>query len=297
MTIAPITRRQAFLTAAAGILSAAGKAPSRLSLEGYIWQNYASREKKPLADLLDELFASAPYAGFRNIELNNGFFTPSLKDRVKELTRSNGLLMPSVYVGGAMHERELADQTIARALEVGRACQEFRCGAIVNNPDTKPANGRKSDGELAVQAESLNRMGRSLAEHGFQLRVHHHTAELVEDSREWRHILHNTDSKYVSLCLDLEHAIHGGVNPNALIREAGSRVTEIHLRNKRKETPLEALEDGDIDHYAIAATLKALKLEPLVVVELAYHSDTVITRSLKEDLRLSRIYAERVFGL
>jgi len=297
MTIASITRRQVFLAAAGGILSAAGKPPSRLSLEGYIWQNFASREKKPLADLLDELFAGAPYAGFRNIELNNGFFTPALKDRVLELTRVNGLLMPSVYVGGAMHERELADRTIARALEVGHACKEFQCNAIVNNPDTKPANGRKSDGELAVQAESLNRMGRSLAEHGFQLRVHHHTAELVEDAREWRHILHHTDSKYVSLCLDLEHAFHGGADPNALIREAGSRVSEIHLRNKKKETPLETLEDGDIDHYAIAATLKSLKLEPLVVIELAYHSDTVITRSLKEDLRLSRIYAERVFGL
>src|SRR6266853_2469042 len=108
MTIASITRRQAFLAATAGILSAAGKPPSRLSLEGYIWQNFASREKKPLADLLDELFATAPYAGFQNIELNQGFFNPALKDRVLALTRSHRLLMPSVYVGGAMHERELA---------------------------------------------------------------------------------------------------------------------------------------------------------------------------------------------
>jgi inosose dehydratase len=297
MTVTRITRRQALLTTIPGVLTAAGKAPSRLSLEGYIWQNYASREKRPLADLLEELFATAPYAGFQNIELNHGFFSPALKDRVVALTRSHRLLMPSVYVGGAMHERELADKTIARALEVGRICKEFKCQAIVNNPDTKPANGRKSDSELAVQAESLNRMGRSLMENGFQLRVHHHTAELAEDAREWRHILRNTDPQYVTLCLDLEHAFHGGVDPNALIKEAGSRVTEIHLRNKKKETPLEALEDGDIDHYAIAATLKELKLEPLVVIELAYHSDTVITRSLKEDLRLSRIYAERIFAL
>ena len=44
-----MTRRQALLTATAGThLNAAGKDESRLSLEGYIWQNYASREKKPL---------------------------------------------------------------------------------------------------------------------------------------------------------------------------------------------------------------------------------------------------------
>src|ERR1700704_2259717 len=115
MTSSVMTRRQALFAVAAGIGAAAERKQSRLSLEGYIWQNYASRQKRPLAELLDELFASAPYAGFQNIELNHGFFSPTLKDRVIELTRSHRLLMPSVYVGGAMHERELADQTIARA--------------------------------------------------------------------------------------------------------------------------------------------------------------------------------------
>ena len=71
-----VTRRQALL-ATAGALSAFAAKRSRLSLEGYIWQNYAAREKKPLADLLDELFATAPYAGYQNIELNNGFFGPA----------------------------------------------------------------------------------------------------------------------------------------------------------------------------------------------------------------------------
>lgn len=297
MTIPAITRRQALITGAAGLLSAAGKGRSRLSLEGYIWQNYASREKKPLPELIGELFATAPYAGFQNIELNDGFFGPSLRDRVIELTRMHKLLMPSVYVGGAMHERPLADKTIARALEIGALCKEFACEAVVHNPNTKPAQGRKTDDDLAIQAECLNLMGRSLADHALQLRVHHHTAELVEDAREWRHILRNTDPKYVTLCLDLEHAQHGGFDPNALLREAGPRVTEVHLRNKKGETPTEAFEDGDIDHYKIAATLKQLKLQPLIVIELAYHADTPITRPFKEDLRVSRIYAEKLFAL
>jgi hypothetical protein len=140
-------------------------------------------------------------------------------------------------------------------------------------------------------------MGRTLSEHRLQLRVHHHTAELVEEAREWRHILRNTDPHYVTLCLDLEHAQHGGMDPNALLREAGSRVSEVHLRNKKGETPTESFGDGDIDHYKIAATIKQLNLQPLVVIELAYHADTPITRSFKEDLRLSRLYAEKVFAL
>jgi sugar phosphate isomerase/epimerase len=298
MTIPSMTRRQALLAGAAGALAAAEKAPSRLSFAGYIWQNYAAREKKPLAELLDELFATAPYGGFENIELSNPFFEPALKDRVVGLIRSNHLSTPSIYVGGPTHEKELADKTIARALELGALCKQFRCAAIVNNPgSSKAPKGRKTDDELAIQADSLNRMGRTLAEYGFQLRMHHHTVEMEEDAREWRHILKNTDPKYVTACIDLELVHKGGMKPNAILREAGSRVTELHLRNKKKDTPLESFEDGDIDYYEIAATLKELKLKPLLVVELAYHPETLVTRPLKDDMRLSRAYAERLFSL
>jgi sugar phosphate isomerase/epimerase len=292
-----MTRRGALITGVAGLLSAAEVASSRLSLEGYIRQNVASREKKPLLEMIGELFATAPYAGFRNIELNHGFFTPQLLGRVLELTRAHKLSMPSVYVGGAMHETALADKTIARALEIGGLCKEFGCKAIVNNPDTKSESGRKTDAELAAQAESLNRMGRILAEHDLQLRVRHHTAELVENGREWRHILHNTDPECVTLCIDVEHARHGGMDPNALLREAASRVTEVHLRNKIGETPTQAFEDGDINYYEIAATIRSLHLKPLIVPELAYHSDTPITRDFRDNLRVSRVYCENVFSL
>lgn len=270
---------------------------SRLTLAGYIWQNYAAREKKPIVEVLDELFATAPYGGFENIELSNPFFEPALQSRVIALTRSNGLSMPSVYVGGPMHQKELADKTIARALEIGTLCKQFQCAAIVNNPAQKADNGRKTDDELAIQAEQLNRMGRALANREFQLRIHHHTVEMAEDAREWRHIIRNTDPKYVAACMDLELVDKGGMSPNVLLLEAGPRVAELHLRNKKKDTPLESFDDGDLDYYETAAILKELRLKPLLAVELAYHADTVVTRSLKDDIRVSRIYAEKVFGL
>lgn len=190
-----------------------------------------------------------------------------------------------------------AEKTIANALDIGAACKEFGCTAIVNDPDSKPQNALKSDAELSRQAKLLNRMGQTLADNGLQLRIHHHAAEMLENAREWRHILRNTDPKYVFMCIDLEHAHRSGVDPNTLLREAGKRTTEIHLRNKKNTVPTEAFGEGDIDHVQIASTLKALKLKPLVVIELAYHSDTEITRDFRENLRLSRIYTEKTFDL
>jgi len=211
------------------------------------------------------------------------------------LTRANKLLMPSVYVGGPMGDAAAAEKTTARALEIGAICKEFGCTGIVHNPDSKPKNALKSEEELATQAKFLNEMGRTLAGKGLQLRLHHHTAEMMENAREWRHILKNTDPRYVSLCLDIEHVQHGAQDPDVLLHEEGKRVTEIHLRNKKKETPTQAFEDGDVDYPKIAASLKAMKLKPLIVIELAYHSDTEITRSFGENLKISRVYAEKLF--
>jgi inosose dehydratase len=290
------TRRQALLTVGGAILFP-GSSGSRLSVEGYIFQQYAERQKKQLGDVLSEVFGMAHAAGFHNIEINQAFFTPELRERTLNRLKENQLRMPSVYVGGAMHTRDEAAATTARALEIAEICKPFGCTAVVNNPTPKPADAQKTDEELTVQASALNDLGQVLRYNGFELRIHHHTPELVDNAREWRHILNHTDPKYVALCLDLDWVHQGGLKPLDLLREARTRVHEIHVRNAKDKLWLEALEDGDIDYREIAAFMKQENLKPLVIVELAYRANTVVVRPLGEDLRLSRIYAEQVFGL
>jgi inosose dehydratase len=292
-----LNRRELLVAGSCALLSGAAPSSSRLSVEAYIFQQYAARQHKKLGDVLDEVLDMTRKAGFRNIELNQEFFAPEFRDRTLALLQSNGLSMPSVYVGGAMHETALADKTIQHALEIGAICKPFGCKAVVNNPDPKPGGAEKSDAELKVETKSLDRMGRALRAKGFQLRVHHHTPEMVDNAREWRYILHHTDPKYVSLCMDLDWVHQGGQHPLALLHEAGARVAEIHVRNSKDKLWLEAVEDGDVDYRKIAAYFKQSGLKPLIVVELAYRPNTVVTRSLEEDLRLSRIYTEKVFGV
>jgi inosose dehydratase len=222
------------------------------------------------------------------------FFTAELREKVLSLVRANNLAMPSVYVGGVMHESHAADATISSALEIAGICKPFGCVAVVHNPSPKPG-AEKTDEELRLQSENLNRMGRALAKNGFELRVHHHTPEMISNAREWRQILHTTDPRYVWLCMDLDWVHQGGQDPLGLLREAGSRVAEIHVRNSKDKLWLESVEDGDIDYRPIAAYLDQSKFYPLIVVELAYRAQTVITRPLEEDLRLSRLYVEKIF--
>ena len=283
--------------AGAAAMCSAAQRQSQIAAEAYIFQQYAQSQKKSLGDVIGEVLLMARKAGFRNIELNTAFFAPPWREQTLSLLRSAGLRMSSVYVGGPLHEREGADRTIETALEIGALCAPFGCEAIVTNPDPKPHDVPKTDTELAVESGSLNRMGHTLAQHGFQLRVHHHTPQLVNNAREWRSILRNTDPQYVFICVDVDWAYEGGFEPVPFLREVGNRLREIHVRSAKNKVWLEDVEQSDIDYRKVAEYLKDAKLTPLVVVELAYRPNTVITRPLEEDLRLSRIYTEKVFGL
>jgi inosose dehydratase len=292
-----MTRRDVLLAGASTALWAADVYHTNLGMEAYIFQQYAQRRHKKLGDVLSEVIPMARDAGFHNIELNAEFFSPELKAKTLSLIRSSGLQMPSVYSGGAMHEAALADETIQRGLDIGKECQPFGCVAVVCNANPKGAGIEKTDQELAFQAQSFNRMGSILSENQLQLRVHNHTPEMVNGAREWRYTLARTDPRFVSFCLDLDWVHQGGEDPLALLKEAGSRVREIHVRNARNKLWLEAFQPGDIDYGVIAHYLSSSNIRPLIVVELAYRENTVVTRPLVDDLKVSRVYAEKVFGL
>lgn len=169
-----LTRREVLFATAATLVPftvepAEGSASSRLSVEGYIWQQYMASKGKKLGDGLEEVFGMARAAGFNNIELNTGFLTNELRDRVLELIQSNGLSMPSVYVGGAMHDEALADATIAHSIEIARLCKKVGCAAIVGDPSPKQGSVEKTDAELAVQAAMLNKLGKGACRGGISV--------------------------------------------------------------------------------------------------------------------------------
>jgi hydroxypyruvate isomerase len=60
---------------------------------------------------------------------------------------------------------------------------------------------------------------------------------------------------------------------------------------------MEDFNDGNVNYRVVADYLKEIAYQGYLVVELAYEDRTKVTRSLEEDLRLSRLYTEKTFGL
>jgi len=209
--------------------------------------------------------------------------------------RRHKLEVPIVYNGGPMHMRELAEATWAATLKVAEAAKTAGATAVNFNASPKPDGQQKSDAELKTQAYYINQLAEELSLRHMHLFLHQHAPEMVENAREWRHLLANTNPAAVSFCVDVDWVLRGKQDPMTIIEEARRRLASLHLRNSVNGVWTEAFGPGDINYQNIADYLKATAYRGYLVVELAYVAETRKTRSLEDNLKESRQYAEKIF--
>jgi inosose dehydratase len=192
-----------------------------------------------------------------------------------------------------MHEPALAEKTIAGTLALAEVAKAAGARALTFNP--APLKQPKTEEQLAVQAKFLDRLGAALRQRKIDLMIHQHAPEMADNARDWRHQLRNTDPKLVKFCLDVDWVKRGGQDVMTLLKECGSRLRSLHLRSMRQGVWMEEFGPGDVDYSQVAAYLREIGFQGWLVVELAYEKDTRITRTLEENLRRSREYAEKLF--
>lgn len=288
------TRRDVLCGAAALAASPLGYQP-KIALAFYIWTEHLSARNVSLAAGMREMMAATRRAGYRRVEVFGNFFAPGVREATLAALKEFELELPIVYKTSLLHESAGAGKAIAEALEVADAVKPLGTAIMIVNPNPKPKQERKSDAELGTQARYVNRLGEELKKRGIDLLLHHHSPEMAEDAREWRHLYRNTDPATVSFCIDVDWVERGGQVPLTILRECGHRLRSLHLRNSRNGVWTETFGDGDIDYRPIADYLRQIRFSGYLSIELAYEKGTNPVRSLEEDLRLSRLYTERIF--
>ncbi len=264
----------------------------------YVWTQHYGRLNQKAEDHIPDICAGFKNAGFRDVELMSQFFTPAVEQITYSSLAKNGLTSSVIYNGGNMHTPEDARATIAATVELAqRVKSNLPLRAVTFNPNPKPKNEPKTGAELAVQSAALEQLGWTLEREGLFLLIHQHAPEMADNAREWRHTLANTDRRYVRFCLDTHWVLRGGQNVMQLLKEAGPRLGSLHLRNSVKGVWSEDFSDGDIDYSPVAAYLRSITFDGYLSVELAWDKETKLTRDLPTNLRLSREYAERTFGI
>ena len=261
----------------------------------YVCSQIAAEQSKPLDDLLDEFLEDIASAGFDAIEWDlNRADTPEKAQSLSQRVGRFGLVISSLYTGGAFHSKDVADRTVAAILRSANAARSVGALGLIVNPD--PIGRDKTDAELACQAEALEDLGAGLRTAGMWLAVHTHDVEMRHNAREFRWNLEKTDPDLVGLCADLHWIYRGGQDPAGILRQYLDRVRSLHLRQSRQAVWCEELGAGDVEYWQVADILNEAHWQGPLVLELAYESGTPRTRPFREALARSRAYIRGIFG-
>lgn len=263
----------------------------------YVWlQQYGDKIHDHLPGMLD-IVRAAEYAGVEG--WLTWFDDQEKAERIATLLVERDLKILALYHDCVVHDANQSSGNIARLLELAEIAKRYGCGAINFNPAPiswrEPLN--KTDAQLQLQADSLNQIGRGLRELRMTLFVQNHNAEMREDAKEHRANLQLTDPELVFFCLDPDWVQMGGQDAIALTEEAAPRLKSLHLRSSKAGVWQEALGEGDVDYRQVKTILDRVNYDGLLIVELAYSKETIQTRSIPDNLRLSRVYVREVFGV
>lgn len=243
---------------------------------------------------LNSILAEIAGAGYTGFEIGAQHLDLNAPATFRQLLAAHGLRVVGLHVGGEIYNPQAVtealanlERTIAFAAEVGATYLPFS-GKMKG---AAAAESHKTETELSVQAESLNRIGELARAAGLSLCYHNHFWEIEANARELRHLLAHTDPTLVSLCLDVAWVQRGGSDPVALAREVFDRVGYFHFKDTTADEWME-LGRGIVDLPGLAALLDERRYNGWIVVEQDETRGPAV-----ESATISRAYLQELLGI
>lgn len=245
----------------------------------YPWTTFFNRAKKPPFEKnLAENIAAVAKTGVDGFEPIGE--SPKQVEKLAAELKKHDLKMRSLYMNVTLHDSFSIGQESRNVLAVAREAKKHGCEIFVCNPTPIRWGGpeAKTDAQLRMQADIMNRLGRRLQTLGLQFAYHTHDIEMRHAAREFHHMMLATDPKLVHLCLDAHWIFRGAGDSEValfdIIKLHGSRIIELHLRQSRQGIWTEAFGPGDIDYPRLAVVLQEMEKKPLVVLEQSIEAKT-----------------------
>jgi inosose dehydratase len=186
--------------------------------------------------VLDEIAA----AGYTATELGDGF--PRDPETLRFALDERGLSLTSAWCGlrffqvSPEQDLEHTRRLCGLLAEVGAA---FVNVADQGTPERKafaargasPEAPHLTPSEWDQFAESVCHAAEIAREHGLQATFHPHAGTWVETRADLDELLCRAPAPLVKLCWDVGHAVCGGIDPVAFVREHPQRIAYIHLKD------------------------------------------------------------------
>lgn len=279
--------------------SSTGKAGGhRIVVGAHPWVYAATQPDYDITPVLPQIFADMSYAGMDGVELMHTALRPDTAvARIAELSRQHSLPVIGSSFDGAMWNRQQHAKVMADAeLIVPRlASLGGRTLGISVGPIEWGSKKRKTSEQLDAQAELLRQIMAICARHGIVPNLHNHTYEVEDGMHDLKGSLARLPG--IKLGPDLNWLVRGGVDPAAFLRQYGSQIVFLHLRDQKKDGRWsESLGEGDMDYTAVGAALQEIHFQGDAIIELAHEQDFKPTRPLRESLKISRNFVRKTLG-
>ena len=204
------------------------------------WTWITNREPEAAKNQLKQAFQECKFLGYDTVE-NFAFIRDYYADdpqALVDLTKECGVDLVNLYGHFTFDVEEairIAKEQIDFCAAVGVKwynCQNAGFGD--DGPSERPTNPEMLDKMCYV----ANTVGAYAKEKGVTLCFHPHYGTCVFWQSDIDYFAEHTNPDYVSFCFDTAHTTLAGMDPAALIRQYGSRVAYMHLK--------------DVDTYALS---------------------------------------------
>lgn len=219
--------------------------------------------KYPYAQVLDDIVET----GYTGLELGPWGYLPTDANQLRPELETRGLQLLSAFVPVRLVDVGSHADGVAEALKVGRLLAALGAKYIVLADDNgkipelvqeagKAKGSRLSQAEWDVFAAGVNRVAQAVHDElGLSLVFHHHGAGYVETPEEVGNLMQRTIPELVGLCLDTGHWHLGGGNAVEAIREYGTRIRYLHLKDFDPKVHQRVLQENLNYFQAIEASI------------------------------------------
>ncbi len=204
----------------------------------------------PITQVLEEMVL----AGYEGTEYGTGL--PSDPAALTPLLGRYGLALASNFCWVAFEDRRNHGREIAQALAVARTLaamhvRELILGLRGSSERIALAGRVPADGSAGLTetqwralADGIHELARACEPLGVRLSVHPHAGSFVETRDELDILFRRTDARALGLCVDAGHLVYGGGDPVEVVRNFGSRIRYVHIKDVNPEVLAECQTNG-----------------------------------------------------
>lgn len=264
-------------------------------VSGNVWVYAKNLPGNDVSPVLDQIFSDMKYAGLDGVELmEHPLRKPETVKLIAELIDQHQIPLLGTSYGANMWDTSKHNEILEDVENIMENMAKVK-GRTFGTSVGRPSRRIKTEKELDAQAVLLKKLIALGKKNGVVLNLHNHTYEVENNLFDLRGTLKRIPS--VKLGPDLNWLLRANVDPIGFLNEFKNNIVFLHLRDQLKNGQWpESIGEGDEDFKEIAETLKKIRFDGDIVIELAHENGFIPSRPIRESLKMSRDYVRKTMG-